>query len=78
MPDSASASAVRLAQGSSFLSVTALEIGELGSQRAHDARRLVFPGLVFGWFLLFGASRAVVLDALADAVVAVEEVQGYP
>ena len=27
----------RLAQGSSFLAVAALEVGELGGQRAHDA-----------------------------------------
>ena len=32
-----------LAQGGGFLAVAALEVGELGGQRAHDAGRVIFP-----------------------------------
>jgi len=64
-----------LAQLGGFLAVAAPEIGELGGQRAHDAGRVIVPRLVPGGFFPFRAGRAVVLDALADAVVAVEEVE---
>jgi hypothetical protein len=58
-----------LAEFGGFLSVAVPDVGELGGQGAHDAGCLFARCLARGGSFPFRAGRAVVLDALADAVV---------